>query len=61
MRSQRKESINVIRNVVGRLKETLKEGTRAIVTPTTLIINARKLDVVSNADAVITMQKTKNE
>ena len=53
--------MNVIRNVVGRHRETLKEGTRAIVTPTTLIINARKLDVVSNADAVITMQKTKNE
>ena len=51
--------MNVIRNVVGRHRETIKEG--AIVTPTTLIINARKLDVVSNADAVITMQKTKNE
>ena len=60
MRSQREESMNVIRNVVGRHRETIKEGTRAIVTPTTLV-DARKLDVVSNADALCAMQKTKNE
>ena len=53
--------MNAIRNVVGRHRETIKEGTRAIVIATTLIINARKLDVVSNADALCAMQKTKNE
>ena len=52
--------MNAIRNVVGRHRETIKEGTRAIVTPTTLV-DARKLDAVSNADALCAMQKTKNE